>query len=554
MVWGLFPVHPHSGDEKYYIYAKGTYKVGRKGCDVTICNDKSISRIHAEIIVDAMESLGPIENRSSNFSSKVRIRDCSKYGTFFERNGTRKKILDCPGKEIYLSDGDLVTFGTGNVIYRFSFVPLIFYLCNFTSSQETPTQNKVSSIGACFANNWTRECTHVIVDPFMPVTEEIIDIILSKKPLVQSTWLELVAATRIHNDIPSYSQYMPTLTLDGGSVTVADTRTRETSLKGYTFVLGSANMYRFRDRVQSLLEVAGAKVLSVEEFDSNSQVLVETYKFLVLVIPADSVEGFRQNSSLSKVNEIRLISAVISGYLDPSILISPSIVVSSSCSTDETVVADSDVETETATSDHRTTANAVVGDAVDESEKQTCKNYANSLGEDDLKADLTQQNLTKKTRGREDTDYMSKEEISVNQVASSLGDAKVLNFLEPKREVVTGKKDDLESPNLDILYSQKLIVRATNARASTDFTMDDGVINFKRFRKTNTQSGNSFSNLVPFSKYAYSDSDYDKEVTEYVKEEKKRKQMEAMAEDLFNNERGRRRGVAGSLHGLLRHS
>lgn len=34
-----------------------------------------------------------------------------------------------------------------------------------------------------------------------------------------------------------------------------------------------------------------------------------------------------------------------------------------------------------------------------------------------------------------------------------------------------------------------------------------------------------------------SDSDYDKEVSEYVKDEKRRKQMESMAEDLFNTER-----------------
>ena len=34
-----------------------------------------------------------------------------------------------------------------------------------------------------------------------------------------------------------------------------------------------------------------------------------------------------------------------------------------------------------------------------------------------------------------------------------------------------------------------------------------------------------------------SDSDYDKEISEYVKEEKKRKQMEAVAEDLFNTEK-----------------
>ncbi|KAJ6867887.1 hypothetical protein NC651_033043 [Populus alba x Populus x berolinensis] len=68
----------------------------------------------------------------------------------------------------------------------------------------------------------------------------------------------------------------------------------------------------------------------------------------------------------------------------------------------------------------------------------------------------------------------------------------------------------------------------------------------------NTQSGNSFNNLIPFSKYPYKDCDYgNQDMLESVKEEKRRKQMEAIAEDLFNTEKARRRGVAGSLHGLL---
>lgn len=83
-----------------------------------------------------------------------------------------------------------------------------------------------------------------------------------------------------------------------------------------------------------------------------------------------------------------------------------------------------------------------------------------------------------------------------------------------------------------------------------------------------TPSGNSFNSLVPFSKFPYKcerhcqpfsvlcwclcssskgflssvlcyrDSDYgNEEVAESVKEEKRRKQLEAIAEDLFNSER-----------------
>lgn len=93
------------------------------GCDVTIGNDKSVSRIHAEIILDPVESLEHVGNRSSYFSSNVRIKDCSKYGTYFERNSsTKEKVRDCPGNETYLKDGDLVSFGTGNATYRYYFV------------------------------------------------------------------------------------------------------------------------------------------------------------------------------------------------------------------------------------------------------------------------------------------------------------------------------------------------------------------------------------------------------------------------------------------------
>lgn len=89
------------------------------GCDVIVNKDKGVSRIHAEIVVDEMASVGSLQNKSSNISSKVRIRDCSKYGTFIIKNtGSKEKVHECPNKETSLKDGDLVSFGTGNATYR----------------------------------------------------------------------------------------------------------------------------------------------------------------------------------------------------------------------------------------------------------------------------------------------------------------------------------------------------------------------------------------------------------------------------------------------------
>ena len=65
-----------------------------------------------------MTSLNPLLKKSSSILSKVRIRDCSKYGTFVDKNlGRKEKVHEFPNKETTLEDGDLISFGTGNANY-----------------------------------------------------------------------------------------------------------------------------------------------------------------------------------------------------------------------------------------------------------------------------------------------------------------------------------------------------------------------------------------------------------------------------------------------------
>ncbi|XP_019075114.1 nibrin homolog isoform X2 [Vitis vinifera] len=539
MVWGLFPVDPLSGEDSYYIFAKGTYKVGRKGCDVIVKKDKGVSRIHAEIIVDSMISLDPQWNKSSNVSSNVRIRDCSKYGTFINKDlGSKEKLHEFPNKETTLKDGDLVSFGTGNATYRFGFVPLIFFVYRSEPFQMNHSlQDKISSIGASVTRAWSSECTHVLVDQFMLVKEDLVDIFLAKKPLVLNDWIE----------------------------------------------------YNFGDRLQSLLEASGAKVDSIDGLSSRSQGLEGGENNRVVhVIPAcsaDKFDSFHNRRSVSSVKEMNLISAVISGHLDPSTIISPPVLVSSSCSTDETVVADSDAEVETATSSHANSAAhtkevfkydskgeiSVVADSDAEVETATLI-HANaaacttetikydSKGEISVVADsdaevetATSIHTNAAVRTAEDIKYDSKGEISIGQAANASETGHMTHFRQRNDGVTTrrDKVDESESGNPDVLYSQDLIVRDINLLTSFSSTKNR-IVNFKCFRKAKTQSGNSFNNLIPFAKYPYKESDNGSdEVMQSVKEEKKRKQMEAIAEDLFNNEKGRRRGVAGSLAGLL---
>lgn len=78
-----------------------------------------MSRVHAEIIVNEMICMDHLEKRHSNDTSKVQIRDCSKYGTFIDTNlGSKENVHEYPNKETTLKDGDVVAFGTGNAKYR----------------------------------------------------------------------------------------------------------------------------------------------------------------------------------------------------------------------------------------------------------------------------------------------------------------------------------------------------------------------------------------------------------------------------------------------------
>ncbi|XP_073038356.1 nibrin homolog isoform X2 [Primulina eburnea] len=548
MVWGLFPVDPLSG------------------CDIIIDKDKGVSRIHAEIIIDEMICMDHLEKKASKLSSKVRIRDCSKYGTFINKNlDFKENVHEFPNKEVLLKNGDLVSFGTGSATYRFSFVPLVFFKCSSKPSEMKQLEEKISSIGACMSQNWTSQCTHMVVDDFIPVTHQIIDAVVAKKSIIQFSWIELIAGKTICTEIPSSLSYSPSLMLEGIHVKVTDPRSREQCLRRYTFLLESLQKYKFKEKLQLLLDVGGAEVVLVETLDDIKS-LGEKTGHLVCVLPTGSTNtrSFHNFSSVTSVKELELISAVFSGHLDPSMIISAPVVVTSSCSTDETVVADSDVDMETVTSIRKSTVVDLIGSA-DNSSKEKITIHKVELAESDCQAgpavhavesfgrnsgqntvvvksiDHESQGFIPPTRDPDHPDSSCSNPAKSNTVAAT--------FSRDRKDGDALRMAKTE--NLDIIFSQDLIAREYTPLSHHSST--DGVaINFKRFRKMDVPSGNSFNNLVPFAKYPYHEADYGNEdVAESIKSEKKRKQMETIAEDLFNYEKGRKRGTAAALRGVF---
>ncbi|KAJ1694100.1 hypothetical protein LUZ63_010798 [Rhynchospora breviuscula] len=527
MVWGLLPVDSPRGTQKYYIFSAGTYKVGRKGCDVIVQTDTSISRVHAEIIVDKMVSWEPA-NVGPASQSHVHILDRSKYGTFLRKGADAEATRLKKDEDVVLRDGDLVTFGTGNATFRFTFIPLVVYLCGKKLSRvDLSFQSTMSSIGAFITRKWIDECTHVLVEECSPLTNEIIDAVLARKEIVATDWFKVLAQKNICTDIPSCTTYIPGLMLDNAEIKMVEAKLRENCLEGNSFILGSSDKYKFGEKLESLLNMAGAKFLRVHEFcldNSQKSSDIGEQDETILVIPSKSPLEFNHSkelSSLSKVTDLKLISAILSGKLEPAVVEPPSFIVTSSHSTEETIVAESDVEIDTATS------------AQPKEDTSKATEDPGNFNLRERKADVVAPIVVPDTTIHEELKLREEGERGMERI--NKGDKSVVD------------RDE----HSDIIFIHDLIVRSYQMLPPA--ASDPTVVNFKRFRKREIVSGNSYHNLIPFEEDPYKESDEQhRKNSEFIQEERKRKQMEAMGEDLFNTEKGRKKAYGStSIHALL---
>jgi len=364
-----------------------------------------------------------------------------------------------------------------------------------------------------------------------------------------------MAEKNIHTEIPSCTQYIPNLTLDGTVIKMVEINLIQNCLAGYTFILGPSDKYQFGEKLHGLLEATGAKYLHIDEFCANSQdsVAGDTDQ-QILVVPARYPLEFSKIHGLfplSKISDVKLFAAILSGRLEATAIEPPAFIVTSSNSTDETIVADSDVEMETATSNPSGAAyksqNRIENISADEKENTNITNEV-AVTVSRTKANVIQPNDTSKAEASKPTEDDVKviDKTAVYRSEARDEDVRVISKV-PKDENLDISRDGA----CDIIFSQDLVVKRPHRSAPAAST--EGGVNFKRFRKRETVSGNSFKDLVPFARDPYRESDYDgSTMTDFMREEKQRKQMEAIAEDLFNNAKSKKRAAAGSsIHTLL---
>ncbi|PWZ21073.1 Nijmegen breakage syndrome 1 protein, partial [Zea mays] len=442
-------------------------------CDVIVQTDTSISRVHAEIAIEKMVAWDPHSGAPAS-PSFVRVIDRSKYGTFVNKvHGTQGSRLH-KDEDMMLTDGDAVTFGTGNATFRLSFVPIVVFFHGAKSTRIDPSLHAVmKSIGAYATRKWSNECTHVLVDGSCSLTPELLDAVMAKKQIMLGDWFEAMAEKNIHTEIPSCTQYIPNLTLDGMVIKMVDINLIQNFLEGYTFILGSSD----KD------SAAG---------DTDHQILVVPARYPL------EFSKIRVLFTLSKISDIKLFAAILSGRLEATSIEPPAFIVTSSNSTDATIVADSDVEMETATSNPTGAANKSQHhtENISDDEKQTT-NITNEVAR---KGNVIH---PKHPESVEDLKPMEEDVKVIEKTATyrSTGrdeDARILSKA-PKDEKLDTSRDGAS----DVIFSQNLVVRRSLPQSAPAAPAEIGGVNFKRFRKREMVSGNSFKDLIPFAREPY---------------------------------------------------
>ncbi|XP_075536692.1 nibrin [Dermacentor variabilis] len=173
-MWSLH--HVETNNVCYRLLCGGEFTVGRKGADILIANDASISREHAVL------SVAPLpEDRLEDvsFVPLLRVKDLgSKYGTSVNSRELGKS------DETALREGDIVTFGKLGSKYKMCYnAPYVVATSCLSTPEKERLKVTLKKIGARLKPEWSICCTHVVMAAIR-LTMKATAALLAAKPVV----------------------------------------------------------------------------------------------------------------------------------------------------------------------------------------------------------------------------------------------------------------------------------------------------------------------------------------------------------------------------------
>ncbi|XP_031222411.1 nibrin [Mastomys coucha] len=236
-MWKLLPAAGAAPGETCRLLAGVEYIVGRKNCGILIENDQSISRNHAVLTVNF-----PVTSLSQTDEiPTLTIKDNSKYGTFVNEEKMQT------GLPSTLKTGDRVTFGVFESKFRVEYEPLVVCSSCLDVSGKSVLNQAILQLGGLTANNWTEECTHLVMSS-VKVTIKTICALICGRPIVKPEYFaELLKAIESKKQLPGIESFYPPIdepAIGSKSVDLSGRHERKQIFKGKTFVFLNAKQHK----------------------------------------------------------------------------------------------------------------------------------------------------------------------------------------------------------------------------------------------------------------------------------------------------------------------
>uniref|UniRef100_A0A452RUT0 Nibrin n=1 Tax=Ursus americanus TaxID=9643 RepID=A0A452RUT0_URSAM len=260
-MWKLLP-GAGPAREPFRLLTGVEYIVGRKNCGILIEGDQSISRNHAVLTANFS-----VTNLSQTDETPIlTIKDNSKYGTFVNEEKMQNGLSQA------LKTGDRITFGVFESKFRVEYEPLVACSSCLDVSGKTALNQAILQLGGLTVNNWTEECTHLVMIS-VKVTIKTICALICGRPIVKPEYFtEFLKAVKSNKQPPQIESFYPPIdepAIGNKNIDLSGRQERKQIFKGKTFVFLNAKQHK---KLSSAIVFGGgdARLITEENEEEDS--------------------------------------------------------------------------------------------------------------------------------------------------------------------------------------------------------------------------------------------------------------------------------------------
>lgn len=198
MCWILL----NNGSRQRLRLRPGTVLIGRAQTAHIRPNHQSVSRVHAEIIVDAPS--GSLQDARDVKSYPINILDHSSTGHTFVNTAPAGM-----GVRKILNDGDTVCFGVDPVSFSLQWSPIVLSCSSRMDAAEKQSIEGLAGQGGVFLTpEWASNCTHLLMEQ-LSITPKLLCCVIDGGVPVSRSFLEALAAGDLAGPAPDHMLHQP---------------------------------------------------------------------------------------------------------------------------------------------------------------------------------------------------------------------------------------------------------------------------------------------------------------------------------------------------------